>query len=162
VDRIESHLQSLGEIEIEKLVRDADLDSLLTETCCREIYGAHVYVDISNFAELASYNPVEGDDYKRLIQAVHLYQREVTRIVEGRGIFDGLRVHFQGPKLHAVFYRPIDDSEAIAVKSVLLQLVLRDFTKSVFNPSFPYFDNFHIASGADIGTVVGTRNGMKG
>jgi hypothetical protein len=52
--RIKEHLDSLGEIEIEKLVKDADLDSLLTETCCREIFGAHVYVPVSNFARLAS------------------------------------------------------------------------------------------------------------
>src|SRR5262245_14644849 len=108
MDRIKAHLDSMDEIEVSKLVREADLDNLLTETCCREIYGVHVYVDVSNFSELASCDPEESDDYKRLIQAVHIYQREVSRIVEDAGIFDGFRVHFQGPKLHALFYRPID------------------------------------------------------
>ena len=52
--RIRKHLDGMGEIEVEKLVREADLDTLLTETRCREIYGAHVYVAVSNFPALAA------------------------------------------------------------------------------------------------------------
>ena len=54
LSRVETHLQGMGEIEVEKLVRDADLHNLLSETCCRNIYGAHVYLDIPNFADLAT------------------------------------------------------------------------------------------------------------
>lgn len=160
-NRIQKHLDSMGEIKVEKLVRDADLNNLLSETCCREIYGSHVYVTVSNFAHLASGSASDENRYKELIQSVHVYQREVSRIVEGDGIFDGVRIHFQGPKLHALFYRPIDDSSKIAVKAVLLQLVLKDFTASVFNPAFPEFDDFKVAGGADIGDAIGTRNGSR-
>ena len=41
-------------------------------------------------------------------------------------------------------------------------VILRDFVKDVFNPAFPNFDNFAVAGGADIGTVIGTKNGTKG
>ena len=161
-ERIQKHLDEMGEIKIEKLKRDADLNSLLSETCCREIYGAHVYVSVSNFAHLASGSAEDEDRYKELIQAVHIYQREVSRIVEGDGIFDGVRVHFQGPKLHALFFRPIDASAKISAKAVLLQLVLKDFVASVFNPAFPEFSDFKVAGGADIGDAIGTRNGSHG
>ena len=97
-NRVKAHLESLGEIEVEKLVRDADLQSLLSETCCRDIFGAHVYVDVPNFADLATLS-AEGEEYRRVIQALHVYEREVARIVEGQDIFDGVRVHFQGSKL---------------------------------------------------------------
>src|SRR5207249_11950621 len=127
LERIKKHMQNTGEIEIEKLVRDADLYTLLSETTCREIFGAHIYVDIPNFARLAT--EIEGEDYRRVIQAIHLYQREVGRIVEDEGIFDGVRVHFQGPKLHALFYRPIDAADELAAKAVLLQAVLREFVR---------------------------------
>src|SRR3989442_15346567 len=93
-ERIQQHLDSMGDIEIEKLVREADLNQLLSETRCREIFGAHVYVMVSNFGRLASREPDDNDNYKRLIQAVHIYQREVARIVEEARIFDGLRIHF--------------------------------------------------------------------
>src|ERR671927_1655560 len=104
-DRIKAHLDSMGTVEVEKLVREADLDNLLSETRCREIYGSHVYVQVSNFPRLASQEPDDEDAYKELIQAVHLYQCEVSRIVGQGDIFDALRVHFQGAKLHALIYR---------------------------------------------------------
>lgn len=160
-ERIKKHLAGLGNIEIAKLTKEADLDSLLSETCCREIFGAHVYIAVSNFANLAAEITTDAD-YRRLIQAVHVYQREVSRLVEGAELFDGVRVHFQGAKLHALFYRPIDDSNELATRALLLQMVVRDFVRNVFNPAFPSFGNFVVSAGADIGSVIGTRNGTRG
>ncbi len=162
LERIRRHLDNMGKIEVEKLKREADLESLLSETKCREIYGAHVYVGVTNFARLASEGAYSEDDYKRLIRGIHLYQREVSRIVESKEMFDGLRVHFQGPKLHALLYQPVDDGENLASRAVLLQLVLKDFVASVFNIASPDYDPFKVAGGADIGDVVGTRNGSRG
>lgn len=161
-DRIKAHLDGMGEIRIEKLKREADLWSLLSETECREIYGAHIYVDVANFSPLASRATSSIDDIKRLVQGVHVYQREAARIVENDDLFDGVRVHFQGARLHALFYRPIDDSERIAVKAVLLQLVLRDFVSNVFNPTFPKLGNFRTSAAADVGDTIGTQNGVLG
>ena len=161
LNRIQKHLDDMGEIEIEKLVRDADLNSLLSETKCRDIFGAHVYVDVPNFADLATLT-AEGDDYRRVIQAVHLYEREVARIVEGADVFDGVRIHFQGTKLHALFFRPIDNAEEIATRAVLLQMVLRHFICCVFNPEFPKLPNLSVSGGADMGAAIGTKNGHKG
>jgi class 3 adenylate cyclase len=160
-NRVEKHLDDMGEIEVEKLVRDADLNSLLSETTCRDIFGAHVYVDVPNFSDLATLT-AEGDDYRRVIQALHLYEREVARIVEGEDVFDGVRIHFQGAKLHALFFRPIDDAEEIATRAVLLQMVLRHFVCCVFNPDFPKLPNLSVSGGADIGSAIGTKNGHKG
>lgn len=160
-ERVEQHLQNLGTIEIEKLKREANLEELLTETRCRKIYGAHVYATVSNFARLASEN-ADTERYRKLIQAVHVFQREVNRIVEDPKGINGLSIHFQGEKLHALLYRPIDDGRVLATRAAVLQLVLRDFVKEVFNPAFPNFDNFSISAGADIGDVIGTRNGTKG
>jgi class 3 adenylate cyclase len=160
--RVQEHVDNMGEIEIKKLAREADLNSLLSETCCREIYGAHVYFLICNFAKMASEDATDENEYKRLIQAIHIYQREVARIVEDDDKFDGLRVHFQGAKLHALFYRPIDNSEKVATKAFFLQLVLKDFTENVFNPSFEFYEDFEAGSGADVGNSVGTRNGSRG
>ncbi len=158
-DRIRNHLDNMGEIEVAKLTREADLEQLLSETTCRNIYGAHVYVQVSNFARLASDDLDAEDDYKRLIQGVHIYERAVTRIVEG---FGGILVHFQGSKLHALFYRPIDNGEQLAARAVLLQLVLKDFVKTIFNPAFPDCEDFTIAGGTDLGNAIGTMDGING
>ena len=162
IERIRTHVDNIGEITIEKLKREADLEQLLSETNCREIYGAQVYIDVTNFSSLASAATANKEDVKRLAQSVHLYQREVARIVETADMFDGVRVHFQGARAHVLFYRPIDDGTEIAARALLLQLVIHDFVRSVFNPAFPNLGNFRVAGGADIGDVIGTQNGVKG
>jgi class 3 adenylate cyclase len=160
LERVKRHLESMGEIEIEDLVREADLHSLLSETCCRTIFGAHVYIDVPNFSVLAT--DIDGEEYRRVLQAVHLYQREVSRIVERSELFDALRVHFQGPRLHALIYRPIHDEAEIASRAVLLQAVMKDFVRRVFNPAYPSLSDISVSGGADIGNAVGTQDGMKG
>src|SRR5882762_7225633 len=156
LERIKQRLESAGEIQVEKLVRDADLHALLSETVCREIFGAHVYIDVPNFAKLAT--DIDSGEYSRIVQAIHLYQREVSRIVEDEGIFDGVRVHFQGPRLHALFFRPIDDARILAMKALLLQAVLREFVCTVFNPLFPNVEDIVISGGGDIGNAIGTQD----
>lgn len=162
LDRIQKHLDGMGEIEIEDLVREADLNTLLSETKCRGVVGAHVYTYVANFPRMASAYADDETEYKRFLQAVHLYQREVSRIVEDADKFDGLRIHFQGAKLHALFYRPIKDDKRLAILAFFLQLVLKDFTNKVFNPAFPFSEDFTIAGGADVGYAIGTRNGRNG
>jgi class 3 adenylate cyclase len=157
-ERIAAHLESMGEIEIAPLERDADLDSVLSERSCREIDGPHVYAEISNYAGIVS--DMTGDELRKAIRGLHIFQRQVTSIVEE--VFDGVRVHFQGARLHALFYRPAHDHEALAVKAVLLALVVDDFASSVLNPKLPSLPSFQVRSGADIGTVIGTKNGVRG
>jgi hypothetical protein len=72
-DRIKEHLDGMGKIVVEKLKREADLESLLSETNCREIFGAHIYVGVSNFASLASSATNNQQEIKRLIQMIHIY-----------------------------------------------------------------------------------------
>jgi class 3 adenylate cyclase len=159
-DRIRDHLDNMGGVEVEPLSRNCDLETLLTETRCREIRGTHVYVDIPNFSLLVTEAAGRETPLKRLAQSVHVYQREVARIVERAELFDGYHVHFQGTRLHALFFRPYDDAE-LAAKAVLLQLVLRQFVRDVFNPAFPNVGNFVVTGGAALGDVIGTKNGMR-
>lgn len=163
-ERVGKHLQELGDIEVKAMAREMKLENL-TEKKCRRIYGAHVYTYLSGFPDLASVRlESEGDfeKYKRTIQAVHLYQREVSRIVEDGKMFDAARIHFQGIKLHGLIYRPIENAEKIAAKALLLLLVQDDFVRHVFNPAYPKLDDMELMGGADIGHAIGTRNGEKG
>jgi adenylate/guanylate cyclase family protein len=157
--RIETHLANMPEIEIKKLEKNADLENLLTETTCREIYGTHLYLDIANFSRLTA-AASDQEKLRPLIRAIHIWQRRLAGIVEN--IFDGVRVHFQGARLHVIFYRPIDDERELSTKALLLMMVTQDFLRYAFNPLFPDQENLYLAGGADLGTVIGTRNGMKG
>jgi hypothetical protein len=55
---------SMGEIQIDKPVGDADLHRLRSASCYGDMDGAHVYVDVPNFADLASIT-AEGENYRR-------------------------------------------------------------------------------------------------
>src|SRR5260370_2170628 len=97
-------------MNISGLTKEMDLEQAVSENQCKRIYGVHVYALLTNFAHLASSIP-EGEAYKELIIAVHLYQREAVRIVEQ--VFGGICFHFQGPKLHALLYQPFQDHQAL-------------------------------------------------
>jgi len=157
LQRIQKHLKNMGEIEVSKLTREANLEELLSETVCRDFYGVHVYDQVMNFPQLVSNGKYLQNDYKRLIQGVHIYQRAVAQMVRD---FGGLCIHFQGSKLHALFYHPVDDSRRLAIRAILLQLALKDFVQTIFNRAFPY--DFAVAGGADLGHAIGTSDGIKG
>src|SRR5258708_23772224 len=52
--------------------------------------------------------------------------------------------------------------EAVGERAVLLQFVLKDFVKTIFNPAFPNCDDFTIAGGTDLGNAIGTMDGING
>ena len=73
-----------------------------------------MYCDVTNFDELSSDATMKRDAYQRLIQATHLYEREVGRIVEN--VIGAYRVHFQGAKLHALVYVPVGNESILRSK----------------------------------------------
>ena len=159
LERISEDLKRLdadGGVTVEKLKREMDFNNL-TDKRCREIFGAHVYATVSDFPEYAT-APTKDNEYKKFIRGIHAYQSTAAYIVET--VFGAAFVHFQGPKLHAVVYRPIDDQTKIADKALLLQLALHDFAANVFNSATAATGDFKLASGSDIGDVIGTRNGQ--
>lgn len=163
LERIESHVEDLDErgITVSKLTRKTDdLEALVSETDCREIFGAHVYGEVTNFTHTSSAPVVKSDDYKKFLRGLHVYQAELSRIIERT--LDAYFVHFQGDRFHALFYRPIDDEAEIAKKALLLQLGIADWVEHVFNPYAKFGGAFSFAAGADVGTVIATRNGPIG
>src|SRR5260370_16788424 len=141
IKRIRHHLDTMGQIEIYPFSRTDNLEELLRETVCREIYGTHVYVAVPNFTRLASLASSKASKYQRLIQAVHLYQRAVTQLVE---LFGGECIHFQGSKLHALFYQPRRQGGAqkrrqLSAQAVLFELPFQKFFQTIFNPPLPVF-----------------------
>lgn len=154
--RVSKHLDEMGEIEIRPYVKEMELDGL-SETRCRDIFGAHIYAEIRNLSTLGSQRTTKPER-QELIQATHLYQREVARIASVAG---SERINFQGGRAHLLIHHPIQNGEGIAKKAVLLQLVLDRFG-FVFNGEFENLEDVEIRSGADMGQAIGTRNGTSG
>lgn len=156
LDRVQKHLDSMGEIEVLPYTREMDLEGL-SETRCRDILGSHIYAEIRNLSTLVS-ERVTKAERQELIQATHIYQREVAYITAAVG---AERIVFQGGRAHLLVHHPVADPAGIAKKAVLLQLVLDRFGQ-VFNTEFDNLDDAEIRSGADMGNAIATRNGTSG
>lgn len=145
------------DLEVTDLVRETDFDSTALKNP-RRVTGAHVYVDVPGFRSLlGTEDPDPG-----VARQLHLWAREITKIVESD--FDATKVHFQGPRLHAVVYRPVGDEKKIVVKAVLMAAAVRAST-SVFNDVLGLTGTasaWNTAAGVDIGTALLTKDGVRG
>jgi hypothetical protein len=126
----------------------------------RRVRAAHLYVDVANFTALLGHDAEAGAD-EDILRRLHLYAREVTRVVEND--LDATKVHFQGAKLHALAYRPVDDDTEMVAKAVLAAAAVRA-TTTVFNDVFGLSgtDRWQTAGGVDFGDAVATKNGTGG
>ena len=154
--RVQAHLDDMGEIEITDLVREMDLDNL-SETRCRRIFGSHVYSEIANLSTLVG-TMTDKPKRQRIVQAVHLYQREMRQIADAVG---AVVIVFQGARAHNLIYRPIRNAQEIATRAVLLQMIA-DRYGVIFSEAFDDLKDARIRSGADMGEAIGTRNGTTG
>ncbi len=138
------------------IVRETDLERTMLKNP-RRIRAAHVYVDIPQFRSLLG----DGEPNEEMLRRMHLWAREVTKIVEGD--FNATKVHFQGPKLHALSYRPVGDDHVTVVKAVLLAAAVRA-TVPVFNDvlELDTDEAWSAAGGVDFGDALVTKDGVAG
>lgn len=144
-------------LTVTDLVRETDFDGTALKNP-RRVVGAHVYVDVPGFRSLLG----SGDPDPKVARRLHLWAREITRIVEAD--FDATKVHFQGPRLHAVVYRPIGDEKKIAAKAVLMAAAVRA-SAAIFNEVLGLSGTdarWTTAAGVDVGTALLTKDGVRG
>jgi len=158
LDRAKQRYEDLAELVIADVVREIDFDEI-SQKNPRRVTGTHLYAGIANFTNLLRETDAEGAE--DLLLHLHLFAREASRIVKGD--FDGCKIHFQGPRVHALAYRPISDESAMAAKAVLTALALRHMLAE-FNEVFELTDAavWKLAAGLDHGTAIATRNGTIG
>jgi len=144
---------------VRPITKKVDFDTISLKEP-RRVRAAHFYVDVGNFAALLNTNPEAGTD-EDMLRLLHLYAREITRVVEND--LEATKVHFQGAKLHALAYRPISDDMAMVAKAVLAAAAVRA-TTVVFNDVFELSgtDAWLTAGGVDFGEAVATKNGTGG
>ncbi|MEV6827779.1 hypothetical protein [Amycolatopsis sp. NPDC051102] len=146
-----------ADLEVSEVKREIDFE-LIERKKPRLVTGVHSYVDVTNFNQLL--REEQDDAGEEMLLLLHLYAREVTRIVEKD--FGVQKVHFQGPRLHAVAYRPVSDEGRMALRAVLASLAVRHMI-AVFNAVFDLGDRgWRVAAGLDHGRCLATKNGSSG
>lgn len=158
LERAQARYDQTASLVVTDVIREIDFDNI-SRTEPRRLAGTHLYADVSNFNQLLA----AGDDdaAKDMLRLLHIFAREVSRII--RIDFDGCKVHFQGPRVHALAYRPVGDEAAMAAKAVLTALAIRHAAQA-FNEVFDLSDAaaWKVAAGLDHGRCIATRNGASG
>ena len=154
LERSKRRYSQIGDITVAPVVRETDFDTI-SLSHPRQLTGVHAYVDIVNFRSVVG----EGGASCELTRAMHLYGREVTRIVEAD--FGAVKVHLQGPKLHLVSYRPITGDAAKVVAATLASAAvvrMQGLIHEVLGLDRKWFG----AAGVDFGEVLVTKDGVAG
>ena len=154
LSRAQDRWDATATVTVGDVTRQMDFDNvgLLSP---KRLTGAHLYADVNNFNSLIRNGTLPQQE---AVRRLHLWQREASRIVDG---LEATKVHFQGPRLHAVAYRPISDQPTVAVKTVLLGSALRH-SVTAFNEIVATDNAWSAAVGVDHGRVTVTKNGTKG
>jgi hypothetical protein len=148
-------------LTVTPVLREMDFDNISLKEP-RRVRAAHFYVDVCNFTALLGHAAEAGaDEEEDMVRRLHLYGREVTRVVEED--LDATKVHFQSAKLHALAYRPVSSDARMVVKAVLAAAAVRE-TAKVFNKVFALSgtDAWQTAAGVDFGDAVVTKDGVGG
>lgn len=160
-ERIATINNSIPAIELSQLERKMNLGNV-TLGRPKVIDGVHVYSAVANEAAHVTdfLDAGDQDAAKKPLRAVHLWQREIGRVVVKD--FDAAKVHFQGTRLHGLVYRPVGNTAEIVLRAVALGHAIEITTRRAFNDVLGDEAGFKIASGASYGHTVATRSGSAG
>lgn len=141
---------------VSDVTREIDFDNI-SRRHPRRICGGHLYVDVDNFNHLLR----QGEDPTEMLRRLHIFAREASTVISND--FDGFKVHFQGPKVHALAYRPISDDALMAAKTTLIMLALKHVT-TAFNDVLDLAPptQWSVRGGGDHGVSLATRSGTGG
>ncbi|MDQ3739677.1 MAG: hypothetical protein M3389_01920 [Actinomycetota bacterium] len=161
IKRITAVEESIPAIEIRDLQREMNLANV-TLPKPKRITGVHLYSAVDNEAAHVTdiFDVKDREAARPPVRAVHLWQREVSRIVCTD--MEAAKIHFQGTRLHALVYRPIGSIDEIAARAIVLARAIEITTAQAFNEVLGDDAGFSIAAGAAFGKAVATRSGSRG
>lgn len=157
--RVRARFDEVGTIEVTDLTKTMNLEHVKLRQPKR-IEGIHVYLGPSNEVQLIDDLSEDDPDAARgILRRIHLYQRELGRIVTD---FDAVQVHFQGLRLHALNYRPVGDQRKVVSQGVVMALAAALAARRAFEEVFSEEPAFDCAAGASYGTTLATMSGERG
>lgn len=153
-----ARIQEAG-LNIQRLTREMDLSNL-SPTDARIVHGAHIYCHIANFSEIIDSLLMRRDDFKRLHRLLHILRVEQRHTLQQ--VFDGDKIQVQGPKCHGLLYKPYDDDQALAWKSVLAAIALKLTMTDALPVVFPEYPKLTPSLGLSIGDCLVANIGARG
>ena len=113
--------------------------------------GSHVYTYVANFPRMAVGMRMTSPNTSAFYRPCIFTNWKCRALWRTQTSLTACAFNFRGRSCTPFFIGPIKDTKRLAILALFLQLVLKDFTNKVFNPAFPFSEDFTIAGGADIG-----------
>lgn len=166
-NRVAQAIENLGAITIKDLTREKDFGKLSIREAYR-VDGVHMYVELTNAAELLESSISEGETcHKKYIRFLNLYQRAVYEVLKHT---NATKIDFQNHRLHTIIYKPYntkddDDSterererlvHALGVASLIAKLLAEA------NSKHPEIEDVEVAIGIETGVTLAVQNGTQG
>ena len=158
LDNERTRIQEAG-LNIQHLTREMDLSNL-SPTDARIVHGVHLYCHVANFSEVIDSPLMRRDEFRRLHRLLHILRIEQRHTLQQ--VFDGDKIQVQGPKFHGLLYKPYDDDQALAWKSVLAAIALKLIMTDALPIVFPQYLKLTPALGLSIGDCLVANIGARG
>lgn len=153
-----ARIQEAG-LNIQRLTREMDLSNL-SPTDARIVHGVHIYCHIANFSEIIDSPLMRRDDFKRLHRLLHIPRVEQRHTLQQ--VFGGDKIQVQGPKFHGLIYKPYDNDQELAWKSVLAAIALKLIITDALPIVFPGYPKLMPSVGLAIGDCLVANIGARG
>lgn len=160
-ERMLKAFEDMKDLELKPLTREMNLENLGLKEA-RAVQGVHVYLDVTNFAQLLRERREDTEALKKLLRHLTVYQRQVERLLrdkEGAAV----RIHFQGARLHFLVFKPYGtDADAVRERlelAVTLVEQVRQLAREVQKGTDIRFD---FEAGVDSGESIATMNARAG
>lgn len=144
-------------IEVKDWTKEMSLENL-SDKKCRVIEAAHLYLELEGVESTLSAVPSD-EEYKKMLRCMHAFMTIGRDAVELD--LEGLKVQFQGPRMHAIFYRPYGDQAGMCERAVAglcrLRTVVYGKLWEEFGEDYP---NMKMYAGLDCGKALVTSIGL--
>lgn len=146
-----------SDIEVKDWTKTMDLENL-SDKKCRIIEAAHLYLELEGIESTLSANPSD-EDYQKMLRCMHAFMTVGRDAVEGS--LEGLKVQFQGPRMHAIFYKPYGDQAGMCERAVAALCRLRTLVNGQLWEEFgDDYPNMTLYAGLDCGKALVTSVGL--
>lgn len=159
-ERIERVANAIPDISIGDLTREMTLGNV-TLAQPKRISGVHLYVAVANEQQLLdqALDDCDAEVAKAPIRQLHLYQRELNRVVND---FGSALIHFQGSRQHSLTYKPFSDEKGLVGRAVTMACAIRTTVEQAFNPAMGDQPALTCAAGGSYGPTLATKSGSRG
>jgi class 3 adenylate cyclase len=162
--RVDDHDFRDVDVVVADLSKTMDFANLGTKDV-RRVDGVHIYADVRNFHAAVADAGADKQKQRKLVRAASVLRRVQGDLLESDKVVgknEVGKIQLQAAKLHALAFKPYDDSSGRARTAVVCAITLNSYLHDVFNQVFDDVRDFGGAAGLASGLTLVANLGFRG